>query len=282
MYFPAKMPLNEVGRIARAVEAAGFSSLWCPETAITREALVQAALLMDATERLTIATGITSIYSRDALALKAGAAALEEAYPGRFVLGIGVSHKPLVEGRGHDYGKPLSAMREYLDTWDRHTRRQQPPLILAALRPRMLELARDRASGAHTYLVPVEHTVRARQIVGGSAVLAPEVTAVVEEDGERARAIARKFLGPYLELPNYHRNLATLGYQGDELDPGAPGERVVDDLVAIGSGSDVAARVDAHLAAGADHVCLQLLNDDPDALVSQLASVAAARGPVAE
>jgi len=273
---PAGMPLAEVRDVARAVEGLGYGAMWCAETPRTREALVQSALLLDATDRLTIATGITSIYSRDAIALHAGMRGLEEAHPGRLVVGIGVSHKPSVQQRGHGYGKPLSAMREYLDAMDGRDAAGQPPRVLAALRPRMLELARDRAAGAHPYLVPVHHTARAREILGADALLAPEMTALVDGEPERARATARVFLEPYLELPNYNRNLAALGYGEDELRPDAPSDRLVDDLVAWGSAADIVARVEAHFAQGADHVCVQVLADDADSTIAQLGAVAEA------
>src|SRR4051812_21627671 len=148
MNVPATVPLRDLLGAARAVEELGYGALWYAETPLTREALVQASLLLAATQRIVIATGITSVYSRDAIALSAGAAALEEAHPGRFVLGMGVSHAPAVRTRGHDYGKPVATMRAYLDALDERGG-DGPPRVLAALRRRMLELARDRSAGAH-------------------------------------------------------------------------------------------------------------------------------------
>jgi probable F420-dependent oxidoreductase len=276
MSIPATRPLDEVRGLVRAVEELGFGAFWFGEGPTTREALVQASLLLAATERITVATGITSIYSRDATALDAGSAALEEAFPGRFVVGLGVSHAPMVAPRGHDYGKPLATMRAYLDALDEREREQpavRPPRVLAALRPRMLDLARDRAAGAHPYLVPVEHTRRAREMLGSGPALAPEVTVLIADDAQRAREQARTFVGRYLTLPNYRNNLLALDYTEDELDAEAPSERVVHDLVAVGDAHAAAERVRAHRDAGADHVCVQALGE-PAAAIEQLRRLA--------
>jgi probable F420-dependent oxidoreductase len=270
-----EIPLHDVRVAAVAIEELGYGALWYAETPLTREALVQAALLLDATERLVIATGITSIYSRDPIAAHAGAATLAEAYPGRFLLGLGVSHAPIVERRGHDYGRPIASMRAYLDALDRVAGdEQRPPRVLAALRPRMLELARDRAAGAHPYFVPVEHSRRARETLGPGPVLAPEQTVVISADPEAARGTARRFMSRYLTLPNYRNSLLALDYAEDELDPDAPSDRLVDDIVAIGDPDAVATRVRDHHAAGADHVCVQALASDPAGAVRQLKELA--------
>ena len=274
MNVPAAVPVSQLEGTALAVEELGYGAFWYAETPFTREALVQAALLLGATERLVFATGITSVYSRDPIALHAGAAALEEAFPRRFVVGLGVSHAPAVESRGHDYGRPLATMRRYLDALDERKADDTPPRVLAALRRRMLELARDRAAGAHPYLVPVEHTARARAVLGDGPLLAPEVTVVVEADADRARSRARMFLKRYLVLPNYRNNLLELGYEEDELAADAPSDRVVDDIVAWGDPAAVAARVRAHHDAGADHVCVQALADGPAGAVEQLRALA--------
>ncbi|HYZ30556.1 MAG TPA: TIGR03620 family F420-dependent LLM class oxidoreductase [Thermoleophilaceae bacterium] len=276
MSIPASAALDEVRGAVGAVEDLGFSAFWYGESPTTREALVQAALLLEATERITFATGITSIYSRDATALDAGALALEEAFPDRLVVGLGVSHAPAVARRGHDYGKPVAMMRAYLDALDEREREHEalsPPRVLAALRPRMLELARERAAGAHPYLVPVEHTRRARETLGADRVLAPEVTVLIDRNAARAREQARVFLARYLAMPNYRNNLLALGYADGELDPNAPSDRVVADLVALGDADAAAERVRAHREAGADHVCVQALGD-LRAAVGQLRTLA--------
>jgi probable F420-dependent oxidoreductase len=277
--WPAQVPIDDLLEAARTIESLGFAALWLAETPLTREAFVQAALLLGATERLIVATGITSIYSRDAIAMHAGAAALEEAFPGRFVLGMGVSHQPVVQRRGHDYGRPVATMRVYLDALDAIAAQSAvvpAPRVLAALRPRMLELARDRAAGAHPYFVPVEHSARARAILGEGPLLAPEQAVLLETDAGPARATARRFMKRYLTLANYRNSLLSLGYAEDELDPDAPSDRLVDDVVAWGDADAIAGRIRDHHAAGADHVCIQPLAGDPSGAVQQLRELAAA------
>ncbi|MCW3016621.1 MAG: class F420-dependent oxidoreductase [Solirubrobacterales bacterium] len=248
---------------AREIEALGFPALWFGEAPFNKEAFAHAGLLLSATSDLVVATGIANVYGRDATSMQLGAHALAEAYPGRFVLGMGVSHAPLVAPRGHDYGKPVSTMRDYLDGMEASpyvppAPEPPVPVVLAALRPKMLELARERTAGAHPYFVPVAHTERARAALGPDRLLAPELMVVLETNPDRARAIARKATKSYLALPNYANNLRWLGYEDHEL-AGGGSDRVVDDIVAWGTVDDVRARVQAHLAAGADHVPVQPL-----------------------
>ena len=177
---------------------------------------------MTATRRITIAPGIAITYARDAVAAAAGQRMLCEAFPGRFLLGLGVSHRHFVEGlRGHTYGPPLTTMRAYLDAMDTAPydppRAADEPRVLAALGPKMLALARDRALGAHPYLVPVEHTRRAWEILGPGSLLAPELAVVLERDPDRAREIARRHTTPYLRLENYINSMHRLGYGDDDL-----------------------------------------------------------------
>ena len=180
---------------------------------------------------------------------------LDAQYPGRFVLGLGASHAPLVE----NYTRPYSRMVAYLDTLDvAGPEVGKDRRMLAALGPRMLELARDRAAGAHPYFVPVEHTAHARTILGKGPLLAPEVTVVLESDPTTARNLARTFTAGYLTLPNYANNLRRLGF-GDEDLAGGGSDRLVDAVVAWGDVDAVASRVQEHRAAGADHVCIQVL-----------------------
>src|ERR671918_2754883 len=172
-------PAAKVREAAAELEQLGFGVIWFPES-VGRESLTNAALLLGATSRIVIATGIANIYARDPVTMAAGQKTLAEAYPGRFLLGLGVSHIPLVEHvRGHNYGKPVASMRAYLDGMDRAPYRALPPpmrpiRVLAALGPKMLRLAAERADGAHPYFVPVEHTAQARQILGAGPILAPE------------------------------------------------------------------------------------------------------------
>ncbi|MFC4061707.1 TIGR03620 family F420-dependent LLM class oxidoreductase [Planomonospora corallina] len=277
-----RAPAQAVRRAAAELEALGYDALWYGEAPGTREAFTAGAILLAATERITVGTGIASIWARDATAMAAASAALGEAYPGRFALGVGVSHAPLVERRGHDYTRPVAAMSAYLDAMDRAAADliaadPAPPRLLAALRPRMLELARDKADGAHPYFVPPEHTATAREILGTGRILAPEQAFVLERDPDRARRIARAHMEPYLRLPNYAGNLRHLGFGDDDL-AGGGSDRLVDAIVAWGDVGAVAARVREHLDAGADHVALQPLPPDLGAGVAQLAELAPALG----
>ena len=264
-----QQPWAAIAEAAAELEELGYGALWFPESR-GREALAQAALLLSATRRIAVVPGIASIYARDAMAMAAGQRTLGEAFPGRFLLGLGVSHRPAVEGiRGHTYGPPLATMRAYLDAMDAAPyappRPTDEPRVLAALGPKMLELARDRTVGAHPYFVPVEHTRRARRALGPGPLLAPEQAVVLERDPGRAREIARGHLARYLGLENYTNNLRRLGY-GDADLASSGSDRLVDAIVGWGGLDDVVARVRAHLDAGADHVCLQVLPPDPTGL----------------
>jgi probable F420-dependent oxidoreductase len=260
-------PASTVREAARDVEAAGYRALWTGE-AFGREIFTAAQLLLAATDTLVVASGIANIWARDALSTVAGQVALGEAYPDRFVLGIGVSHKPLLDLRGEDYRNPLGVMRDYLDGMDaaqdvyRAVRpAEPPPRLLAALGPKMLELAATRADGAHTYFVPPEHTARAREILGRDALLVPEQVCVLDTDPTIAREIARRHTSSYLRLSNYTANLERLGFDAADFTDGG-NDRLVDTICAWGTVDAVAARVQAHLDAGADHVAVQVLVDD--------------------
>jgi probable F420-dependent oxidoreductase len=272
-------PSSAAREAANELEALGYGAIWVPEAA-GRDPFAHATLLLGATTRMVLATGIATIYARDAMSMNAAWRTVSEAFPDRFLLGLGVSHQPAVEGlRGHTYGPPLQAMREYLDRMDAGLffaaqPSVEPQRVLAALGPRMLALAAKRSSGAHPYFVPVEHTARARAVLGAGPLLAPEVTVVVERDAGRARERARPFMKRYLALPNYRNNLLELGYGEDELAPDAPDDRVVDDMVAWGDAETVAARIRAHHEAGADHVCVQALADGSAGALEQLRALA--------
>ena len=263
-------PAAKVREAAAELEQLGFGAIWFPES-VGRESLTHAALLLGATSRIVIATGIASIYARDPVTTAAGQNTLAEAYPRRFLLGLGVSHIPLVEQiRGHSYGKPLASMREYLDGMDRAPYRAVPPSarpvrVLAALGPGMLRLAAERAGGAHSYFVPPEHTARAREILGSDRLLAVEQAVVLETDPTKAREIARIHTSRYLALPNYVNNLRRIGFSDQDL-VGAGSDRLVDAIVAWGDMTAVVDRVRAHQSAGADHVCVQVLPSNPQAL----------------
>jgi probable F420-dependent oxidoreductase len=255
---------------AAELELLGFGAIWFPES-VGREALTHAGLLLSATRQIVIATGIANIYARDPVTMAAAQKTLAEAYQERFLLGVGVSHIPLVEQiRGHSYGKPVASMRAYLDGMDRAPYRAVPPparpiRVLAALGPKMLRLAAERADGAHSYFVPPEHTRRAREILGRDRLLAVEQAVVIETDSVKAREIARRHTSTYLKLPNYVNNLRRLGFNDEDLAESG-NDRLVDAIVAWGDMTAVIDRVRAHQSAGADHVCIQVLPADPQAL----------------
>ncbi len=274
------LPAPEARRAAQLVEELGFGALWVAE-AVGRDPFVSSALLLSATERLPLATGIANIYVRDPMAMVAAQKTLAEAFPDRFLLGLGVSHGHLVAGvRKHDYTKPYSHMVEYLDRMDSALFMASPPAsdpgrLLAALGPKMLELSARRANGAHPYFTTPEHTEIARATMGPDALLAPEQMVVLETDPVEARRIARAGMKIYLGLPNYFNNLLRLGFEEhDRADGGS--DRLVDAIVAWGSDDQIAARVAQHHQAGADHVCVQVLQDGrdlPEAQLRRLATV---------
>jgi probable F420-dependent oxidoreductase len=263
---------------AAEIERLGYPAVWFGETAVNKEAFVHAGIVLAATRRITVATGIASIYARDPAAANAAANELAEAWDGRFVLGLGVSHAPAVQLRGHDYGRPVTAMRDYLDALDLAVYRapapaEPVPLVIAALRTRMLELARDRAHGAHPYLVTPAHTARARSVLGPGPVLAPEQGVVLETDPVQARAIAREHLARYLQLPNYTRSWREDGFGDDDLADGGS-DRLVDALIAWGDPAAIATRIRGHLDAGADHVAVQPVTADVDRALGELRALA--------
>ena len=260
------LPSARAREAAQEVEALGYGAIWVPE-AVNREPFVNSALLLGATSTIRVATGVAGISSRDAMTMAAGQLTLCEAFPGRFLLGLGVSHQPMVEGiRGHDYDRPLTRMRSYLDAMDRAIYlaprpAEEPRRVLAALGPRMLQLAAEKALGAHSYFVPVEHTAVARQVLGDEPMLCAEQAAVLSTDPADARAAARLHMATYLTLPNYTNNLRRLGWGDDDL-AGGGSDALVDAIVAWGDEAAIVDRVRAHLDAGADHVCVQVLGTD--------------------
>jgi probable F420-dependent oxidoreductase len=271
-------PAREERAAVARLEELGYGTAWFGEGPTNREAMSHAALLLGASERIMIATGIANIWARDAAAAINGANTLNEACEERFLLGLGVSHAPSVNSRGHEYAKPLTAMRGYLEAIDEHTYTapapaHPSPVVLAALRPKMLELARDRTAGAHPYFVPPAHTAKARAILGPRPLLAPEQVVVLETDAARAREIGRRHMASYLRLPNYVNNLRTLGYHDADFADGGS-ERLVDAIVAWGPEDAIAQRVHEHLDAGADHVAIQAYAEDADAALAQLERLA--------
>ena len=252
----------------REIERLGYSTYWFGESGKNKDAMAHAGVLLGATESINVASGIASIYNRDPTATKSGANYLADASGGRFVLGLGVSHAANVQRRGAEYGKPVTTMRNYLDEMDAAeyqppAPKQPPPILLAALRRNMLRLAAERAQGAHPYLTTPAHTARAREILGQGPLLAPEQGFVLEPDPGKARAIARAHLGYYMTLPNYVNAWREDGFTDEDF-AGDGSDRLVDALVAHGDADAVKARIQAHLDAGADHVCIQPVTTDID------------------
>ena len=246
---------------AQRVEQLGYSALWQPE-GFGRNVLVQSGWLLANTSRLIVATGIANIYGRDAVAMASAQYGLAEQSQGRFLLAMGVSHAPIVSAiRGHDYGKPVATMREYLTAMRAHDYlaappAETPPTMIAALGPKMLELAAELADGAHPYNVTPEHTRKARSILGAGKLLCVEQKVILETDPATARAAGRKQLGLYLGMVNYQKNWASLGF--DESDwSGTGSDRLIDAMFAWGSEDAIRERIREHLDAGADQLCIQ-------------------------
>ena len=256
----------EAADFARRIEAWGYSALWIPE-AMGRDPFNLLGFLAGSTRRLLLATGIANIYARDAISMRAIQQTLAEISGGRLVLGLGVSHEPLVSGvRGHVYQKPVATMRAYLEAMRKAPYvapkpAEEAPLVLAALRRRMLELAAEQARGAHPYFVPPEHTARAREILGRGPWLCPELKVLLETTPSKAREVARRATMIYTTLPNYQNNLRELGFSDADF-AGGGSDRLVDAIVAWGDEKAIAARIRAHHDAGADHVCIQPLRPD--------------------
>jgi probable F420-dependent oxidoreductase len=245
---------------ARRIEAWGYGALWIPE-ALGREVFSASAWLLANTDSLIVASGIANIYARDPLASAAAQKGLNEQSGGRFLLGLGVSHVPLVEIRKHAYGKPLATMRAYLRGMAEADYRgiappAPPKTVLAALGPKMLELSAELADGAHPYNVPPEHTRQARRILGAGKLLCVEQAAILETNAADARAIARRFLAFYFGLPNYVDNWRRLGFTDPDF-AGGGSDRLIDAIIAWGDEKAIRARIQEHWQAGADQVCVQ-------------------------
>jgi probable F420-dependent oxidoreductase len=269
-------PAGQIRRDAADIEAMGYSALWVPEGSSSRDILAHLGMLLDATERIGIASGIANITARQPEVLSAGLRTLADDTPGRLVAGIGIGHEYSTEFRGIPWSGPLARMRLYLDLMDAATAvptQEEPLRLLAALGDGMLRLSAERALGAHSYFVPVSHTAHAREVLGTEPVLAVEQGVVMSED-PAGRATARDWARGYLSLPNYANNLRRMGLS--DTDVADVSDSLLDATFAFGVDATVA-RVREHLEAGADHVCLQVIADDEtDACVPQLREIAAA------
>jgi probable F420-dependent oxidoreductase len=259
------MTAAEGAAFAQQVEAWGYAALWLPESR-GRNVLAHSAWLLANTTELIIAPGIANIYARDPMAMANGQRGLNEQSGGRFLLGIGVSHAPMVTGlRGHTYGKPVATMRSYLREMQlapylAPEPPEKPLTILAALGPRMMALSGELADGAHPYNVPPEHTAEARRILGSGKLLCPEVWVLLETDPAKARSAARQALAPYLQLDNYTNNWRRIGFADELADGGS--DRFIDANVAWGDEAAIRRRIQEHWDAGADHVCIQTISPD--------------------
>ncbi len=250
---------DESTDVAAELERLGFGAIWS-SGGFNPGLSSRFGRLLESTERIVVASGIVSIWTSPPEEIARAVDELERGHPGRFLLGVGASHGPVVK----DYHRPYSHMVEYLDGLDAAT-----PAVpaerraLAAQGPRMLDLAAQRSAGAHPYFVPVEHTARARARLGEGVLLAPEVTVVLDPDATRARELARSFTQHYLALPNYANNLRSLGYSEADVE-GSGSDRLVDAVVGWGDVERVAGRIREHLDAGADHVCVQVVSGTRD------------------
>ncbi|MCT7660375.1 LLM class F420-dependent oxidoreductase [Mycobacterium deserti] len=251
----------EAADAAAELEELGFSALWIPD--VGGPVLDSVANLLGSTKRVVIATGILNLWMQDPAEVAARHASLTTEHGDRFLLGIGVSHAPLIDSKEPGlYRKPLAATRAYLDQLDAAD--QPVPVgsrVLAALGPKMLQLAADRSRGAHPYLVTPDHTRYAREVLGEGPLLLPEQTVLLTEDRDEARTLGTDWLRAYLALPNYANNLLRSGFTEDDIS--SVSDRLFDAIIAWGDESAVLDRVNAHHAAGADHVCVQVLTADP-------------------
>jgi probable F420-dependent oxidoreductase len=253
----------DAASFAKRVEAWGYGALWVPE-AVGREVFSASAWLLANTSSLIVASGIANIYARDSLSSAAAQKGLNEQSGDRFLLGLGVSHIPLVQDvRQHEYGKPVATMRAYLRGMAEAPYKSvlpaaPPKTVLAALGPKMLELSAELADGAHPYNVTPEHTRQARAILGPNKLLCVEQGAILETNPAQARALARQFLTLYMGLPNYVNNWKRLGFSDTDF-AGGGSDRLVDEVIAWGDESKIRARIDEHWQAGADHVCIQAI-----------------------
>ena len=257
---------TDVRAAVAEIEGLGFPAVWVPEGGSSREIFAHLSLLLAATRELTVCSGIANVTARHPEAMAGGARTLADAYGERAVVGIGIGHQYTAGRRRQEWDDPVGRMAAYLDDMDGARAGPDPEVpmrrLIAALGPRMLRVAASKTLGAHTYFVPVEHTAKARELLGPEPVLAVEHTAIVSGDPAEARGIARPWAANYLSLPNYANNWRRLGY-GDDLGEGGS-DRFIDAAFAWGDVSSIAGRVREHLDAGADHVCVQVISGRDD------------------
>jgi probable F420-dependent oxidoreductase len=265
-YFTESLSAQAAAEAVQRIESLGYSALWIPE-AVGRHPFAHAAWLLAKTERLIVATGIANIYARDPAASAAAQKTLAEQSNGRFLLGLGVSHRPMVEGvRGHKYESPVATMRQYLERMAKAPYMavppaEPPPTVIAALGPQMLKLAATMTQGAHPYFTTPEHTAMARKLMGPNAWLCVEQKVLLETDPTKARALGRAAATIYLGLENYRNNWKRLGFSDSDFANGGS-DRFIDATIAWGDLGAIQKRIRAHQDAGASHVCIQPINPD--------------------
>ncbi len=266
--FIDSMTAIEAAAFAQQLEAWGYSALWIPE-AVGRDPFSIISYMAASTQKLIFATGIANIYARDPMSMNAIHKTVSELAPERFILGLGVSHAPLVADiRGHEYKKPVTTMRNYLESmasafYMGAMAKEQAPILLGALRENMLRLSAEKVSGAHPYFVTPDHTSWARKILGPDAWLCPEQMVLLEANADKARAIARSHIATYNGLENYKNNLKQFGFDEADFENGGT-DKLVDAIVAWGDENVIRNRIQAHWDAGADHVCIQAIKEEAD------------------
>ena len=248
---------------AKRIESLGYGTLWIPET-VGKNPMVLASWLLANTQNLILATGIANIYHREPGVTLAAQNSLAEQSDNRFLLGMGVSHKPIVEGvRGLTYGPPVATMKKYLELMETSpytaiTHSEKPPTVIAALGPKMLALAAEKTQGAHPYFTSPKHTHKAREIIGKDSWLCVEQKVILEEDADKARNLCRQTAKIYNKLPNYRNNWLRMGLSEDDID--SLSNKFIDTTFAWGSSKNIENRIKEHFEAGANHVCIQPLN----------------------
>ncbi|MDP1748232.1 MAG: TIGR03620 family F420-dependent LLM class oxidoreductase [Reyranella sp.] len=263
-YSTDKLNGAQLADLMRVIEGAGYSAFWYPESR-GYESMSLAAYLLSKSSKLVVGSSIANIYARDPFTAQRAMVSLNNLHGGRFILGLGVSHIPMVEGlRGHRYDKPLGAMRAYLDGIHKGLPAgEDAPVMVAALGPKMLALSAEKSMGAVPYNVTPRHTAKAAAILGPKKALAVEQKVTLETDPVRARALGRKELARYMVLPNYRNNWLREGFSEAELADGGS-DRFIDAMVLWGDAATVKKGLRAHFEAGATHVCLQPVHDDGD------------------
>ena len=262
-YFFDAMSSKEAADTVKRIESLGYSTIWIPETT-GKNAMVLSAWLLANTKELNVATGIANIYHREPGVTLAAQKSLCEQSNNRFLLGLGVSHKPLVEGvRGLNYGPPVKTMRGYLEgmkasPYTALSHKEEPPTVIAALGPKMLELAAEMTQGAHPYFTSPDHTVMAREKLGKDAWLCVEQKVILEKDPTKARDTAKQTAIIYKNLPNYRNNWIRMGLTEEDIN--SLNDKFIDTTFAWGTETTIRERIDAHFDAGADHVCIQPVN----------------------